>query len=97
MELSGGRPPGQGSDRGGRAQGPVRRRSQINWAERLERIGAQVVYGVVGHKTHAKLLPCCAARVGSCAATCTLSTGNYNPKTARLYTDLARCSPPTPN
>ena len=79
--------------------------ANINWAERLEAVGAQVVYGVVGLKTHAKLLlvtrrevsasgaagasstanPTTAARLRRYAH---LSTGNYNPKTARLYTDI---------
>ena len=54
--------------------------ANINWAERLEAVGAQVVYGVVGLKTHAKLL-LVTRREGDarCAATRHLSTGNYNP------------------
>lgn len=63
--------------------------ANINWAERLERIGAQVVYGVVGHKTHAKLLLLLRREGRQLRRYVHLSTGNYNPKTARLYTDLA--------
>lgn len=73
--------------------------ANINWAERLEAVGAQVVYGVVGMKTHAKLLlvtrregpPDGEGRRGAPARLrryAHLSTGNYNPRTARLYTDV---------
>jgi polyphosphate kinase len=76
--------------------------ANINWAERLEAVGAQVVYGAVGLKTHAKLLLVTRrerpARTGRAAGTghgapslrryAHLSTGNYNPGTARQYTDL---------
>ena len=67
--------------------------ANINWAERLEAIGAQVVYGVVGLKTHAKLLLVTRRETGSRGRTTLrryahLSTGNYNPGTARLYTDM---------
>ncbi|HRP28327.1 MAG TPA: polyphosphate kinase 1 [Burkholderiaceae bacterium] len=70
--------------------------ANINWAERLEAIGAQVVYGVVGLKTHAKLL-LVTRREGTPKRPVLrryvhLSTGNYNPKTARLYTDLSMMS-----
>ncbi len=62
--------------------------ANINWAERLEAVGAQVVYGIVGLKTHAKLL-LVTRREGTRLRRYThLSTGNYNPKTARLYTDV---------
>jgi polyphosphate kinase len=67
--------------------------ANINWAERLEAVGVQVVYGIVGLKTHAKLLLVTRSET-SARGTVTLrryahlSTGNYNPKTARLYTDL---------
>jgi polyphosphate kinase len=71
--------------------------ANINWAERLEAVGAQVVYGIVGLKTHAKLLlvtrregtrgkgPATASRLQRYVH---LSTGNYNPRTARQYTDI---------
>ncbi len=67
--------------------------ANINWAERLEAVGAQVVYGIVGLKTHAKLLLVTRRETGARGTPVLrryvhLSTGNYNPKTARLYTDL---------
>jgi polyphosphate kinase len=72
--------------------------ANINWAERLETVGAQVVYGIVGLKTHAKLLLVtrrespgggCGRRESSILRRYAhLATGNYNARTARLYTDL---------
>jgi polyphosphate kinase len=67
--------------------------ANINWAERLEQVGAQVVYGVFGLKTHAKLAlllrrerdPGGQTRLQRYAH---LGTGNYHPRTARLYTDF---------
>jgi polyphosphate kinase len=71
--------------------------ANINWAEQLEAVGAQVVYGIVGLKTHAKLLlvtrregtpgkgPGSRGRLQRYVH---LSTGNYNPRTARQYTDI---------
>ncbi len=63
--------------------------ANINWAERLEAIGAQVVYGVVGLKTHAKMLLVTRKEGKQLCRYGHLSTGNYNPKTARLYTDIS--------
>ncbi|RZU02820.1 polyphosphate kinase 1 [Rivibacter subsaxonicus] len=66
--------------------------ANINWAERLEAVGAQVVYGIVGLKTHAKLLLVTRREDGARGPVLRryahLSTGNYNDKTARLYTDV---------
>jgi polyphosphate kinase len=63
--------------------------ANINWAEKLEYIGAQVVYGIVGLKTHAKMLLVSRREGHNIRRYAHLSTGNYNPKTARLYTDLS--------
>jgi polyphosphate kinase len=62
--------------------------ANINWAESLESIGAQVVYGVVGLKTHAKMLLIMRREGKAIKRYAHLSTGNYNPKTAKLYTDV---------
>ncbi|MDT9000492.1 polyphosphate kinase 1 [Paucibacter sp. APW11] len=66
--------------------------ANINWAERLEAVGAQVVYGIVGLKTHAKMLLVTRREGNKLRRYVHLSTGNYNPKTARLYTDLGYLS-----
>jgi polyphosphate kinase len=63
--------------------------ANINWSEMLESIGAQVVYGVVGLKTHAKMLLVTRREGKTLQRYAHLSTGNYNPRTARLYTDLS--------
>jgi polyphosphate kinase len=63
--------------------------ANINWAERLESIGAQVVYGVVGLKTHAKMLLITRREGNRLVRYAHLSTGNYNARTARLYTDIS--------
>jgi polyphosphate kinase len=63
--------------------------ANINWAEQLESIGAQVVYGVVGLKTHAKMLLITRREGRTLRRYGHLSTGNYNPRTAKLYTDIS--------
>ena len=63
--------------------------ANINWAEKLEQVGAQVVYGVVGLKTHAKMLLVTRKEGRLIKRYAHLSTGNYNPRTAKLYTDLS--------
>ena len=63
--------------------------ANINWAEMLESIGAQVVYGVVGLKTHAKMLLVTRREGRHLVRYGHLSTGNYNLRTARLYTDVS--------
>jgi len=63
--------------------------ANINWAEMLESIGAQVLYGVVGLKTHAKMMLITRREGKALKRYGHLSTGNYNPRTARLYTDVS--------
>lgn len=63
--------------------------ANINWAEALESVGAQVVYGIVGLKTHAKMLLVMRREGKYLKHYGHISTGNYNPRTARLYTDVS--------
>ena len=69
--------------------------ANINWAEMLESIGAQVLYGVVGLKTHAKMMLVTRREGKSLKRYGHLSTGNYNPRTARLYTDVSHLTADT--
>ncbi|CAN7493121.1 polyphosphate kinase 1 [Caballeronia sp. LjRoot29] len=67
--------------------------TNISWASQLEAVGAHVVYGVVGHKCHAKMM-LIVRRVSQHGKMVLrryvhLGTGNYHPRTARLYTDFA--------
>lgn len=62
--------------------------TNINWAARLEDVGAHVSYGVVGHKTHAKMLLVLRREKGYIRRYGHLGTGNYHPRTARQYTDF---------
>jgi len=62
--------------------------ANINWAHRLEEVGAHVVHGVVGHKTHAKMAMVVRREEDRLRRYIHLSTGNYHPRTARLYTDI---------
>ena len=62
--------------------------ANMNWAERLEQVGAHVTYGVVGHKTHAKMALVVRREGGRLRRYAHLGTGNYHPRTARLYEDF---------
>src|SRR5438552_12741773 len=62
--------------------------ANINWAERLEEVGAQVVYGVVGLKTHAKMALAIRREESGLRYYAHLGTGNYHPTTAKAYTDF---------
>jgi polyphosphate kinase len=62
--------------------------TNINWAAKLEEVGAHVSYGVVGHKTHAKMALVLRREKGGIRRYGHLGTGNYHPRTARLYTDF---------
>jgi polyphosphate kinase len=62
--------------------------TNINWAAKLEEVGAHVVYGVVGHKTHAKMVLVLRREKGRIRRYGHLGTGNYHPRTANLYTDF---------
>ena len=62
--------------------------ANIGWAAQLEEVGAHVVYGVVGYKTHAKMLLVVRRENGGLRRYVHLGTGNYHPRTTRFYTDF---------
>lgn len=62
--------------------------ANMNWADKLEKVGAQVVYGVVGLKTHAKMAMVIRREEGKLRLYAHLGTGNYHPTTTKFYTDF---------
>ncbi|MBC7463423.1 MAG: RNA degradosome polyphosphate kinase [Actinobacteria bacterium] len=69
--------------------------ANVKWARKLEAAGVHVVYGLMGLKTHAKLSLVVRDEEDGIRRYCHIGTGNYNPKTARLYEDIGilSCDP----
>ena len=66
--------------------------NNIQWARQLERSGVHVVYGVIGLKTHTKIALVVRKEKEKLRSYCHIATGNYNSRTAQLYTDLGLLS-----
>jgi len=63
--------------------------NNLRWAKRLEDAGAHVIYGIPGLKVHAKIAQVIRKRGGKLKSYLHLATGNYNPGTAKIYTDVS--------
>jgi polyphosphate kinase len=63
--------------------------NNIEWANRLEEAGCRIIYGLVGYKVHSKICLITRKESGTLSFITQVGTGNYNEKTARLYTDLS--------
>ena len=63
--------------------------NNIEWAQRLEEAGCRVIYGLDGFKVHSKICLITRKAAGKILTITQIGTGNYNEKTAKLYTDLS--------
>jgi polyphosphate kinase len=66
--------------------------NNINWARKLESAGVHVIYGLAGLKTHTKVVLVVRREAGHIRRYVHIGTGNYNPKTSRIYTDMGLLS-----